>query len=346
MIKVGIIGSTGYAGGELARLLLQRSDIEIKWYGSRSYIDKRYSSIYQNMFQIVNDSCMDDNMKELAEQVDVIFTATPQGLCASLVDEDILSRVKIIDLSADFRIKDVAVYEQWYKLTHAAPQFIGEAVYGLPEINREKIKTARLIANPGCFPTCSFLSVYPLVKEGIIDPGTLIIDAKSGTSGAGRGAKVDSLFCEVNENIKAYGVASHRHTPEIEEQLSYAAGKPVTISFTPHLVPMNRGILVTAYASLTKSVTYEEVKEVYDKYYKNEFFVRVLDKDVVPQTRWVEGSNFADVNFKLDPRTNRVVMLGAIDNMVKGAAGQAMQNMNIMFGLPENEGLKQIPMFP
>lgn len=346
MIKVGIIGSTGYAGGELARLLLQRGDTEIKWYGSRSYIDKRYSSIYQNMFQIVNDSCMDDNMKELAEQVDVIFTATPQGLCASLVDEDILSRVKIIDLSADFRIKDVAVYEQWYKLTHAAPQFIGEAVYGLPEINREKIKTARLIANPGCFPTCSFLSVYPLVKEGIIDPGTLIIDAKSGTSGAGRGAKVDSLFCEVNENIKAYGVASHRHTPEIEEQLSYAAGKPVTISFTPHLVPMNRGILVTAYASLTKSVTYEEVKEVYDKYYKNEFFVRVLDKDVVPQTRWVEGSNFADVNFKLDPRTNRVVMMGTIDNMVKGAAGQAMQNMNIMFGLPENEGLKQIPMFP
>ena len=340
MIKVGIIGSTGYAGGELARLLLQRDDTEIKWYGSRSYIDQKYASIYQNMFQIVDDTCMDDNMKELAEQVDVIFTATPQGLCASLVDEDILAKVKIIDLSADFRIKDVAVYEKWYKLTHAAPQFIEEAVYGLPEVNREKIRQARLIANPGCFPTCSFLSTYPLVKEGIIDPNTLIIDAKSGTSGAGRGAKVDSLFCEVNENIKAYGVASHRHTPEIEEQLSYAAGKPVTISFTPHLVPMNRGILVTAYASLVKSVTYEEVKAIYDSYYKDEQFVRVLDKEVVPQTRWVEGSNFADVNFKLDPRTNRVVMMGAIDNMVKGAAGQAIQNMNIMFGLPENRGLK------
>ena len=346
MIKAGIIGSTGYAGGELARLLLQRDDIEIKWYGSRSYIDQKYASIYRNMFRIVDDACMDDNMKELADQVDVVFTATPQGLCASLVDEDVLSKVKVIDLSADFRIKDVSVYEKWYKLTHASPRFIGEAVYGLPEINREKVKRARLIANPGCFPTCSFLSTYPLVKEGLIDPNTIIIDAKSGTSGAGRGSKVDSLYCEVNENIKAYGVASHRHTTEIEEQLSCAAGKPVTISFTPHLVPMNRGILVTAYASLTKKVSYEEVKAVYDKYYRDEYFVRVLEKDVVPQTRWVEGSNFADVNFKIDTRTNRVVMMGAIDNMVKGAAGQAIQNMNLMFGLPENTGLKQIPIFP
>ncbi|ANU45946.1 N-acetyl-gamma-glutamyl-phosphate reductase [Enterocloster clostridioformis] len=346
MIKAGIIGSTGYAGGELARLLLQRDDIEIKWYGSRSYIDQKYASIYRNMFRIVDDACMDDNMKELADQVDVVFTATPQGLCASLVDEDVLSKVKVIDLSADFRIKDVSVYEKWYKLTHASPRFIGEAVYGLPEINREKVKRARLIANPGCFPTCSFLSTYPLVMEGLIDPNTIIIDAKSGTSGAGRGSKVDSLYCEVNENIKAYGVASHRHTPEIEEQLSCAAGKPVTISFTPHLVPMNRGILVTAYASLTKKVSYEEVKAVYDKYYRDEYFVRVLEKDVVPQTRWVEGSNFADVNFKIDTRTNRVVMMGAIDNMVKGAAGQAIQNMNLMFGLPENTGLKQIPIFP
>lgn len=346
MIKAGIIGSTGYAGGELARLLLQRDDIEIKWYGSRSYIDQKYASIYQNMFRMVDDACMDDNMKELADQVDVVFTATPQGLCASLVDEDVLSKVKVIDLSADFRIKDVSVYEKWYKLPHASPRFIGEAVYGLPEINREMVKKARLIANPGCFPTCSFLSTYPLVKEGLIDPNTIIIDAKSGTSGAGRGSKVDSLYCEVNENIKAYGVASHRHTPEIEEQLSYAAGKPVTISFTPHLVPMNRGILVTAYASLTKEVSYEEVKAVYDKYYEDEYFVRVLEKDVVPQTRWVEGSNFADVNFKIDTRTNRVVMMGAIDNMVKGAAGQAIQNMNLMFGLPENTGLKQIPIFP
>ena len=239
MIKVGIVGATGYAGGELARLLLQREDIEIRWFGSKSYVDQAYTSLYQNMYQMVDAVCKSDDMEQIAEEVDVIFTATPQGLCASLLDEEILSKVKVIDLSADFRIKDVAVYEEWYKLRHGAPQFIKEAVYGLPEINREKIREARLIANPGCYPTCSFLTVYPLVKEGLIDPSTLIIDAKSGTSGAGRGAKVANLYCEVNESIKAYGVAGHRHTPEIEEQLSLAAGEPVTISFTPHLVPMD-----------------------------------------------------------------------------------------------------------
>ena len=346
MIKAGIIGATGYAGGELVRILTGHKDMEIKWYGSRSYIDKKYAEVYQNMFQIVDDKCMDDNMEALADEVDVIFTATPQGLCASLVNEEILSKVKIVDLSADFRIKDVATYEEWYKIQHPTPQFIPEAVYGLCEINREAVKKARLVANPGCYPTCSTLSIYPLLKEGLIDPGTIIIDAKSGTSGAGRGAKVDNLYCEVNENIKAYGVANHRRTPEIEEQLSYAAGQPVLINFTPHLVPMNRGILITAYASLKKEVSYEEVKAAYDKYYANEKFVRVLEKDVCPQTKWVEGSNYVDVNFKIDPRTKRVIMMGAMDNLVKGAAGQAVQNMNLMFGLKESEGLELVPMFP
>ena len=346
MIKVGIIGATGYAGSELVRILLGHKDVEIKWYGSRSYIDKKYASIYQNFFQLVDANCMDDNMEVLADQVDVIFTATPQGLCASLVNEEILSKVKIIDLSADFRIKDVKVYEEWYKLEHKSPQFIEEAVYGLCEINREDVKKARLVANPGCYTTWSILTCYPLVKEGIIDPNTIIVDAKSGTSGAGRGAKVDNLFCEVNENMKAYGVATHRHTPEIEEQLGYACGEKITINFTPHLVPMNRGILATAYASLKKDVTYEEVKAIYDKYYADEKFVRVLEKDVCPQTKWVEGSNYVDVNFKIDPRTNRIIMMGAIDNLVKGAAGQAVQNMNLMFGLKESEGLELVPMFP
>ena len=346
MIKVGIIGATGYAGSELVLILLGHKDVEIKWYGSRSYIDKKYASIYQNFFQLVDANCMYDNMEVLADQVDVIFTATPQGLCASLVNEEILSKVKIIDLSADFRIKDVKVYEEWYKLEHKSPQFIEEAVYGLCEINREDVKKARLVANPGCYTTCSILTCYPLVKEGIIDPNTIIVDAKSGTSGAGRGAKVDNLFCEVNENMKAYGVATHRHTPEIEEQLGYACGEKITINFTPHLVPMNRGILATAYASLKKDVTYEEVKAIYDKYYADEKFVRVLEKDVCPQTKWVEGSNYVDVNFKIDPRTNRIIMMGAIDNLVKGAAGQAVQNMNLMFGLKESEGLELVPMFP
>ena len=291
MIKVGIIGATGYAGSELVRILLGHKDVEIKWYGSRSYIDKKYASIYQNFFQLVDANCMDDNMEVLADQVDVIFTATPQGLCASLVNEEILSKVKIIDLSADFRIKDVKVYEEWYKLEHKSPQFIEEAVYGLCEINREDVKKARLVANPGCYTTCSILTCYPLVKEGIIDPNTIIVDAKSGTSGAGRGAKVDNLFCEVNENMKAYGVATHRHTPEIEEQLGYACGEKITINFTPHLVPMNRGILATAYASLKKDVTYEEVKAIYDKYYADEQFDRVLEKHVCPHTKCREGRN-------------------------------------------------------
>lgn len=346
MIKVGIIGSTGYAGGELVRILMGHKDVEIKWFGSRSYIDKKYAEVYQNMFQIVDAVCMDDNMEELAEKVDVIFTATPQGLCASLVNEEILSKTKVIDLSADFRIKDVDTYEEWYKMKHPSPQFIEEAVYGLCEVNRQAVKKARLVANPGCYPTCSFLSIYPLAKEGLIDMSTIIIDAKSGTSGAGRGAKVDNLYCEVNENIKAYGVASHRHTPEIEEQLGYASGEKVTLNFTPHLVPMNRGILVTAYASLKKAVTYEEMKEIYERYYNKERFVRVLSKDICPQTKWVEGSNFVDVNFKIDERTGRVIMMGAMDNLVKGAAGQAVQNMNLMFGLKETEGLMKVPMCP
>ena len=346
MIKAGIIGATGYAGGELVRILTGHKDAEIKWYGSRSYIDRKYAEVYQNMFQIVDAVCMDDNMKELASQVDVIFTATPQGLCASLVNEEILSKTKIIDLSADFRLKDVKVYEEWYKIQHKAPQFIEEAVYGLCEINREDVRKARLVANPGCYTTCSILTAYPLAKEGLIDMSTLIIDAKSGTSGAGRGAKLPDLFCEVNENIKAYGVATHRHTPEIEEQLGYAAGEKVVLNFTPHLVPMNRGILATEYAKLTKDVSWEDVKAVYDKYYASEKFVRVLDQDVCPETKWVEGSNYVDIGFKIDPRTNRIIMMGAIDNLVKGAAGQAVQNMNLMFGLEESEGLDLVPMFP
>lgn len=348
MIKVGIIGATGYAGNELVRLLLGHKDAEIVWLGSRSYIDQNYSDVYRNMFKLVDAKCMDDNMEQLANEVDVIFTATPQGLCASLVNDEILSKTKIIDLSADFRLKDVNVYEQWYKLEHKAPQYIDEAVYGLCEINRDKVsKDTRIIANPGCYTTTSILTLYPMVKEGIINPDTIIIDAKSGTSGAGRGAKVANLFCEVNESMKAYGVGTHRHTPEIEEQLGYACGRDdLKLIFTPHLVPMNRGILVTAYVNLAKDVTYEDVKAAYDKYYDKEYFVRVLPKDVCPETRWVEGSNFVDIGFKIEPRTNRLIMMGALDNLVKGAAGQAVQNMNLLFGLPENEGLQLAPMFP
>ena len=349
MIRVGIIGATGYDGGELVRILLNHKDAKIVWYGSRSYIDKKYYQVYQNMFQLVEDICKDDNLEELAKQVDVIFTATPQGFLAGLLTEEILSQVKIVDLSADYRIKDVATYEKWYGIEHKSPQFIEEAVYGLCDINCDNITAkTRLVANPGCYTTCSILTAYPMVKEGMIDVNTLIVDAKSGTSGAGRGAKVPNLFCEVNENMKAYGVASHRHTPEIEEQLGYVGNCQVTINFTPHLVPMNRGILATEYATLKRKPdgtlpTYEEVKAVYDKYYANEKFVRVLDKGSCPETKWVEGSNYVDINFVIDERTGRIIMMGALDNLVKGAAGQAVQNMNLLFGLPESEGLELVP---
>ena len=351
MIKAGIIGATGYAGGELVRILLQHPEVEIKWFGSRSYIDQRYAQVFGNMVELVEDICKGDDLLQLAEEVDVIFTATPQGFLAGVLTEEILSKVKIVDLSADYRIKDVSVYEKWYGIEHKSPQFIKEAVYGLCEINREAVKSTRLVANPGCYTTCSILTAYPLVKEGIIDIDTLIVDAKSGTSGAGRGAKVNNLFCEVNENIKAYGVATYRHTPEIEEQLGYAAGEEVLINFTPHLVPMNRGILVTEYATLNKTAdgtlpTYEEIKAVYDKYYKEEKFVRVLEKGIYPETKWVEGSNFVDINFKIDERTGRIIMMGALDNIVKGAAGQAVQNMNILFGFKESMGLELVPLFP
>lgn len=356
MIKVGIIGATGYAGAELVRLLQGHKEAEIVWLGSRSYAGDDFGKVYRNLYNIVDLPCTDDGdgasfMEELAKQVDVIFTATPQGLCASLISEAVLEQCKIVDLSADFRIKDVSVYEKWYGITHKAPSYIEEAVYGLCEINRADIPGRRIVANPGCYTTCSILTAYPLVKEGIIDPSTLIVDAKSGTSGAGRGAKVPNLFCEVNENVKAYGVTTHRHTPEIEEQLGYAAGKEIMISFTPHLIPMNRGILATEYATLVPKAdgtlpTSEEIRAIYHKYYDQETFVRVLEDGVCPETRWVENSNYVDINFKVDERLGRIVMMGALDNLVKGAAGQAVQNMNLLFGLPEDMGLEAVPCFP
>ena len=346
MIKAGIIGSTGYAGAELARLLLQHPEAEVVWCGSRSYVGERYTKQYGNMYQLLEQDCKDDDLEKLSEEADVIFTATPQGFLASVINEGILSKAKVIDLSADYRLKDVSVYEQWYKIEHKSPQYLPEAVYGLCEINREKIKGTRLLANPGCYTTCSILTLYPLVKEGIVDPNTIIIDAKSGTSGAGRGAKEANLFCEGTESMKAYGVASHRHTPEIEEQLSYACGQDVVLSFTPHLVPMMRGILVTAYASLKKDVSWQDVQAVYEKYYGKEYFIRLLREGQTAETRWVEGSNYVDIGWKIDPRTKRIIAMGTIDNLVKGAAGQAVQNMNLMFGLPEETGLTQVPMFP
>ena len=344
MIKVGIIGATGYAGNELVRILVNHPEVEIKWLGSKSYDGEKYSDIYRNTFEIIDDICTAKTLEEISEDVDVIFTATPQGYLAGLLTDKVLENAKIIDLSADFRLKDVDIYEEWYKIDHKRPDLIDEAVYGLCEINRDKITPeTRIIANPGCYTTTSILTLYPMVKEGVIDPNTIIIDAKSGTTGAGRKAVTANLFCEVNESMKAYGVGTHRHTPEIEEQLGYACGLDIKLIFTPHLVPMNRGIIATCYANLSKDISEEEIRDIYNKYYKDEKFVRVLDKGVVPETRFTKGSNYVDVNFFIEKRTNRLIMIGTLDNIVKGAAGQAVQNMNILFGLKEDTGLNLVP---
>ena len=351
MVKVGIIGATGYAGAEIARLLLGHRDAEIKWLVSKSFVGQQYEDIYRNFFEVIEKDCSDISIADMAEDVDVIFTATPQGYLQGILTPDILDKCRFIDMSADYRIKDVAIYEKWYGIEHHSPELLPEAVYGLTEVNREKIKAARLLANPGCFTTCSILTAYPLMKEHMIEKDSLVINALSGVSGAGRGAKVANLFCEVNESAKAYGVTTHRHTPEIEEQLGYAYGDSVTLQFTPHLIPMHRGILATETARLSKkpdgtSYSYDEIRSAYDRYYAGERFIRVLKKGMCPETRFVEGSNYVDVNFMIDERTGNIIMMGALDNLEKGAASQAVQNFNVMFGFAEEEGIDMIPMVP
>ena len=346
MIKAGIIGATGYAGNEIVRLLSGHSGVQIEFLASKSFEGQNYSDIYGNFFELIDIKCTAPELEKLADRVDVMFTATPQGYLSGVLTDEILNKCRFIDLSADYRIKDVATYERWYKIEHKSPELIEGAVYGLSEINRERIRDARLVANPGCFTTCSILTAYPLVAEGLIDPDSLIINALSGVSGAGRGAKVANLFSEVNESVKAYGVTTHRHTPEIEEQLGYACKKKIRVSFTPHLVPMHRGIYATETATLTQNADADKIGRAYEKYYGNEFFIRLLGQERVPESRFTEGSNFTDIGFKVDERVGRVVLLGTLDNLVKGAAGQAVQNMNIMFGFDEREGLKGIPMVP
>ena len=345
MIKAAVLGATGYAGIELVRLLTSHPEVSIEILGSHSFAGQKISDVYKNFNHVLEKECEELDLDKVGA-CDVAFTALPHGASKSVIPSLLEKGLKVIDLSGDYRYDDAAVYEKWYGEKHSSPELLKESVYGLPELHRDKIKNARLIANPGCYPTCSFLSIYPLAKAGLIDMKSVIVDAKSGTSGAGRGAKVANLYCEVNESIKAYGVATHRHTPEIEEQLSYASGQEAVINFTPHLVPMNRGILVTAYANLVKDVTEEEIRKIYEDAYKEEQFVRFLNAGVCPETRWVEGSNYVDVNVKVDERTHRVIMMGAMDNLVKGAAGQAVQNMNLLFGLPETEGLLMPPVFP
>ncbi|OLS02513.1 N-acetyl-gamma-glutamyl-phosphate reductase [Tissierella creatinophila] len=340
MIKVAVVGSTGYVGTDLIRLLIKNPDVDLKYITSESYEGQSYSSIYENYRDVFTKTCTGKDLEKISEEVDLIFMALPHGIVSNEINSSMLEKVKVIDISADYRLKDIQVYEKWYNTEHGSPELLDEAVYGLCEKNREDIKKARLVANPGCYPTSSILSLMPLVEEDLIEKNSIIIDAKSGVTGAGRGINLGTHFTECNESLKAYSIGAHRHIPEIEEQLGSL------VSFTPHLIPMNRGILTTSYANLKENLEYDDIKKIYEKYYKDEYFVRLTKEGVFPETKWVKGSNFCDIGFKVDKRTNRIIVVGAIDNMIKGAAGQAVQNMNIMFGLDEKAGLEDVSIFP
>lgn len=334
-LKVGILGASGYVGNELVKILSKHPKTKLTYIGSKNNVGQSYNALYPH-----SNLSLQFASEDLSKiQLDVLFMATPHEFSAGFIDEALLKRMKIIDLSADFRLKNLQNYELYYHFTHPNEKLVKEAVYGLSELYCEEIKKARLVANAGCYTTCSILSLYPVVKEKIIDLNSIIIDAKSGISGAGRGAKIENLFCEVNENFKAYAIASHRHTPEIEEQLSLAANEELKIQFTPHLVPMQRGILASIYANLACDLDEVELRKIYEKYYKDKLFIRLLPEKTYPQTHFVSHSNFMDINFCIDKRTKRLIIIGALDNLVKGAAGQAVQNMNLMFDFEENLGL-------
>ncbi|ELF6740356.1 N-acetyl-gamma-glutamyl-phosphate reductase [Campylobacter upsaliensis] len=334
-LKVGILGASGYVGNELVKILSKHPKTKLTYIGSKNNVGQSYNALYPH-----SNLSLQFASEDLSEvELDVLFMATPHEFSASFINDALLKRMKIIDLSADFRLKNLRNYELYYHFTHPNEKLVKEAVYGLSELYCEEIKKARLVANAGCYTTCSILSLYPVVKEKIIDLNSIIIDAKSGISGAGRGAKIENLFCEVNENFKAYAIASHRHTPEIEEQLSLAANEELKIQFTPHLVPMQRGILASIYANLACDLDEVELRKIYEKYYKDKLFIRLLPEKTYPQTHFVSHSNFMDINFCIDKRTKRLIIIGALDNLVKGAAGQAVQNMNLMFDFEENLGL-------
>ncbi|WP_270987131.1 N-acetyl-gamma-glutamyl-phosphate reductase [Campylobacter upsaliensis] len=334
-LKVGILGASGYVGNELVKILSKHPKTKLTYIGSKNNVGQSYNALYPHSNLSLQFASEDLSGVDL----DVLFMATPHEFSAGFIDEALLKRMKIIDLSADFRLKNLRNYELYYHFSHPNEKLVKEAVYGLSELYCEEIKKARLVANAGCYTTCSILSLYPVVKEKVIDLSSIIIDAKSGVSGAGRGAKIENLFCEVNENFKAYAIASHRHTPEIEEQLSLAANEELKIQFTPHLVPMQRGILASIYANLACDLDEVELRKIYEKYYKDKLFIRLLPEKTYPQTHFVSHSNFMDINFCIDKRTKRLIIIGALDNLVKGAAGQAVQNMNLMFDFEENLGL-------
>lgn len=336
MIKIGIIGANGYTGYELMKILSSHPQANLKILISRSEKGKKITEIYPNLTALKDKTFEDVDIESLS-QMDAVFSCLPHSSSAEICAQLYRKGVKVIDLSADFRYKDLALYESTYKVKHPAPELLNEAVYGLPEIYKDKVKTSSLIGNPGCYTTSAILPLYPLLNEKIVKNNGIIIDSKSGTSGAGKKAEIDLIFSEVNESFKAYAVTTHRHTSEIEEILSLNTQSEIKVSFTPHLLPITRGILSTIYAPLNQEVTMDDIYQIYDKYYKDEPFVKVTQE--LPQIKWAANTNNIFIGFRIDIKNNLLIIISVLDNLIKGASGQAVQNMNIMFGLPEKTGL-------
>jgi N-acetyl-gamma-glutamyl-phosphate reductase len=345
MLKVGIYGASGYTGQELLRLLLRHRQFEIVAVTSRRYSGIPVSDIYPVFVGLTDLAFINASPEDIAALADVIFLALPHGVSMDMVPIFLRAGKKVVDLSADFRLHDVSVYEQWYS-RHTTPDFIKESVYGIPELYRDAIAAARLVANPGCYPTSVILGLAPLLKADWIDDTSIIVDAKSGVSGAGREPQVGTLFCEVDEGFKAYKVGKHRHTPEMEQEISILAGHDVRISFTPHLLPISRGILSTIYATLRKDVTDMDIVDLYREFYEGKKFVRIYKAGTFPDISSVRGSNYCDIGLTIDRRTKRVIAICTIDNLIKGASGQAIQNMNLMCGISEDTGLNMVSLFP
>ena len=345
MVKVAIIGGSGYTGLELMRLLARHPGVELRAVTSREFEGKPVSSVFPALAGICSLDFSWPDPAKLAAEAELFFVALPHKTAMAVIPTLLQTGAKVVDLSADFRFRDRAVYEQWYQ-EHEAADFLSEAVYGLPELYREAIKTARLVGNPGCYPTSVILGLAPLLAADLIDPQSIIADCKSGASGAGRGVSLATLYCEVNDGFRAYKVAEHRHTPEMEQELGLLAGEPLTITFTPHLVPMSRGILATLYATPRRLLEDEEMQAVYQRFYEKEPFIRLCPAGTLPNTAAVRGSNYCDLAVRLDRRARRLIIISAIDNLTRGASGQAVCNMNLMLGFPETQGLETVPFVP
>lgn len=345
-MKVGIVGGTGYGAIELMRFLDKHQYVEEIVIYSRSETGTKISEIYPHLKDIIHVTMEELTIKHVQDHVDILFFATPPGVSHELVPELLKTEVKMIDLSGDFRLNDPKVYEAWYKQKTAQSSYLNKAVYGLADVYPEKIKQGSLIANPGCYPTATLLGLLPIINQPYIDLTSIIIDGKTGVSGAGRSLSQGVHFAEMNDNMRAYAVGNHKHTPEIERFLSEKTEKSVFVNFTPHIVPMTRGILVTMYINLTESIDEQTIRKTYESFYQDRPFVRVRSSDSLPETKQVYGSNYCDLHVTVDQRTKRLIIIAVIDNLVKGASGQAIQNMNLIYGLDETEGLDYSPLYP